>query len=145
MDKDLRHMILIEAYNNPYAMHPNGNKMYQDLEPIKKPEWKWEQIMMDFVSRLPLTPSRKDSVWILEDMHQSCAIDFGGNSDGHLPLAKFVYNNNYQRGILMFSFEAVYGRKCRTPLCWFNMEKERNLGADLVHEIKDKAKLFMSG
>ncbi|KAA3460471.1 reverse transcriptase [Gossypium australe] len=76
MPKDfgLRQMILWEAHSSPYAMHPGGSKMYQDLreqywllQPVKIPLWKWERITMDFVSGLPLTPTRKDSVWVIVD------------------------------------------------------------------------------
>ncbi|XP_016730287.1 uncharacterized protein [Gossypium hirsutum] len=42
----------------------------------------------------------------------------------------------------MALFEALYCRKCMTPLCWSNMEEKRNLGPDLVHEIEDKVKLI---
>ncbi|XP_016731190.1 uncharacterized protein [Gossypium hirsutum] len=75
-------------------------------------------------------------------MLRSCAIDFGGNWDQHFSLAEFVYNNSYQRSIQMSPFKALYGRKCRTPLCWSDMEEKRNLGLDLVHEIEDMVKLI---
>ncbi|XP_016751675.1 uncharacterized protein [Gossypium hirsutum] len=78
-------------------------------------------------------------------MFQSCAIDFGGNWDLHFPLAEFMYKNNYQKSIQRAPFEALYGKKCRTPLCWFDMEEKRNLGPDLVCEVEDKVgnKVFL--
>ncbi|KAA3465739.1 reverse transcriptase [Gossypium australe] len=81
-------------------------------------------------------------LWILEDMLRSCAIDFGGNWDCHLSLPEFAYNNSYQKSIQMALFEALYGKKCKTLLCWSDMEEKRNLGPDLVREIKDKEKLI---
>ncbi|KAG8498858.1 hypothetical protein CXB51_005230 [Gossypium anomalum] len=70
--------ILKEAHGGLCAMHPGGNKLYHDLrelywwpglkrEPVKIPLWKWERVTMDFVSRLPLTPMKKDSVWVIVD------------------------------------------------------------------------------
>ncbi|XP_016690827.1 uncharacterized protein [Gossypium hirsutum] len=74
-------------------------------------------------------------------MLRSCVIDFGGNWDNYLPLAKFVYNNSYQKIIQMEPFEALHGWRCKTPLCWSNMEKKRNLGPELVREVEDKERL----
>ena len=56
-------------------------------------------------------------IQILEDMLRSCAIDYEGSWDRHVPLAEFVYNNSFQSSIGMAPYEALYGRKCRTPLC----------------------------
>ncbi|WRX25666.1 Reverse transcriptase domain - like 10 [Theobroma cacao] len=173
------------------------------LQPLPIPEWKWERIIMDFISGLPRTPKGNDGIWvivdrltksahflairtrmslekltelyveqivrlhgvlvsivsdrdsrfvakfweslhkalgtrlnfstayhpqtdgqserinqILEDMLRACVMDFGGSWDRHLLWAKFAYNNNYQSSIQMAPFEALYGRKCRSPLCW---------------------------
>ncbi|GJW83311.1 putative reverse transcriptase domain-containing protein [Tanacetum coccineum] len=51
-------------------------------------------------------------------MLRACAIDFGGNWDTHLPLVEFSYNNSYHTRVKCASFEALYGRKCRTPIAW---------------------------
>jgi transposase InsO family protein len=61
---------------------------------------------------------------ILEDMLRACALDFGGSWEEHLPLAKFSYNNSYQSSIQMAPFEALYGRKCRSPICSAGMKWE---------------------
>ncbi|KAD3337351.1 hypothetical protein E3N88_32871 [Mikania micrantha] len=52
------------------------------------------------------------------DMLRACVIDFGGSWDSHLPLVEFSYNNSYHASIGMAPFEALYGRKCRSPICW---------------------------
>jgi transposase InsO family protein len=52
----------------------------------------------------------------LEDMLRACAIEYGKNWDTCLSLAKFAYNNSYQSSLKMAPFEALYGRRCRTPL-----------------------------
>ncbi|KAI3708736.1 hypothetical protein L2E82_38151 [Cichorium intybus] len=51
-------------------------------------------------------------------MLRACVIDFGKAWDTHLPLIEFSYNNSYHTSIKAAPFEALYGRKCRSPLCW---------------------------
>ncbi|OMO50351.1 reverse transcriptase [Corchorus capsularis] len=58
------------------------------------------------------------TIQILEDMLRACAIDMKGAWDDHLPLVEFAYNNSYQASIQMAPYEALYGRKCRSPVCW---------------------------
>jgi len=55
----------------------------------------------------------------LEDLLRVCVLEQGGTWDSHLPLIEFTYNNSYHSSIGMAPFEALYGRRCRTPLCWF--------------------------
>ena len=62
---------------------------------------------------------------ILEDMLRACVLDFGGSWDEHLALAEFSYNNSYQSSIQMAPFEALYGRKCRSPICWFEVGESK--------------------
>ncbi|GKA83864.1 putative reverse transcriptase domain-containing protein [Tanacetum coccineum] len=54
----------------------------------------------------------------LEDMLRACVIDFGKGWVNHLPLVEFSYNNSYHASIKAVPFEALYGRKCRSPICW---------------------------
>jgi hypothetical protein len=66
----------------------------------------------------PQTDGQSERViQILEDLLRACALEFGGNWEEHLSLVEFTYNNSYQTTIRMASFEALYGRKCRKPLC----------------------------
>ncbi|GJT07149.1 putative reverse transcriptase domain-containing protein [Tanacetum coccineum] len=51
-------------------------------------------------------------------MLRACIIDFGGSWDTHLPLVEFSYSNRYHASIKRASFEALYGRKCRSPVMW---------------------------
>jgi hypothetical protein len=55
---------------------------------------------------------------ILEDMLQACVLNYGTDWEKSLPHAEFSYNNSYQASLQMSPFEALYGRKCRTPLMW---------------------------
>ena len=57
-------------------------------------------------------------IQVLEDMLQGCVLDFLGSWDRYIPLIEFTYNNSYQTSIGMTPYEALYGRKCRTPVCW---------------------------
>ena len=50
----------------------------------------------------------------------------------HLPLIEFAYNNNHQGSIGMAPYEALYGRKCQSPLCWFEPGEQSLLGPDLM-------------
>ena len=65
-----------------------------------------------------------------------------GSWEKWLPLAKFSYNNSYQESIKMAPFEALYGRKCRTPLNWIDLVKEGIMGLTLSKKLKNKFELF---
>nr|GEZ19033.1 putative reverse transcriptase domain-containing protein [Tanacetum cinerariifolium] len=58
------------------------------------------------------------TIQTLKDMLRACAIDFGKGWEKHLPLVEFSYNNSYHDSIKVDPFEALYGRKCRSPVCW---------------------------
>ena len=61
--------------------------------------------------------------------------------DTHLALMEFAYNNNYQASIKMAPFEALYGRKCRTPVCWDEVGERRLVGPELVQITSEKVKV----
>ncbi|GKB93762.1 reverse transcriptase domain-containing protein [Tanacetum coccineum] len=58
------------------------------------------------------------TIQTLEDMLRACVIDFRKGWEKHLPLVEFSYNNNYHASIKAEPFEALYGRKCRSPVYW---------------------------
>jgi IS30 family transposase len=101
---EIKELILKEAHETPYSIHPGSTKMYMDLkelfwwnnmkreiakfvsechtcqrvkaehqspaglmQPLSIPEWKWEEIGMDFITGLPLTPKKKDMIWVIVD------------------------------------------------------------------------------
>ena len=68
----------------------------------------------------------------LEDMLRACVIDFKGSWDHHLPLIEFAYNNSYYSSIQMTPYEALYGRKCRSPVGWFEVGEAALIGPDSV-------------
>ncbi|GJW60777.1 reverse transcriptase domain-containing protein [Tanacetum coccineum] len=165
------------------------------LQQPEIPEWKWENITMDFISKLPRTSKRlarlyineivarhgvpvsiisdrdsyftsrfwqslqkalgtrldlstayhpetdgqsKRTIQTLEDMLRACAIDFGDNWDTHLPLVEFSYNNSYHTSVKCAPFEALYGRKCRTPIAWAEARESKLFGPKTIQETTDK-------
>ncbi|KAA0067940.1 pol protein [Cucumis melo var. makuwa] len=69
---------------------------------------------------------------VLEDMLQACVLEFSGSWDSHLHLMEFAYNNSYQATIGMAPFEALYGKCCRSPVCWGEVGEQRMLRPELV-------------
>ncbi|KAJ9566027.1 hypothetical protein OSB04_001993 [Centaurea solstitialis] len=261
--EQLRKMIMDEAHQSRYSIHPGSDKMYKGLKEhywwsgMKKdiatyvskcltcakvkaehqkpsgllqqpeiPEWKWEQISMDFVTKLPKTKKGHDTIWVivdrltksahflpiketysidklaqlyvdeivmrhgvpisiisdsdsrftsrfwqslqatlgtrvdlstayhpqtngqtkrtiqtLEDMLRACVLEFGGSWDDHLPLVEFSYNNSYHASIQCAPYEALYGRKCRSPLNWLEVGENQLFRPDVVQETTDKIKM----
>ncbi|GJY38835.1 putative reverse transcriptase domain-containing protein [Tanacetum coccineum] len=78
------------------------------------------------------------TIQTLEDMLRACVIDFGGSWNIHLPLAEFFYNNSYHSSNRCAPFEALYGRKCRSPVLWAEIGDSRLIGPDMVQETTDK-------
>jgi hypothetical protein len=75
---------------------------------------------------------------ILEDMLRACVLEFPQKWDDCLPLAEFSYNNSYQESIKMAPFEALYGRRCCTPLNWSEPSERYFFRPDMVKETKEK-------
>ncbi|GJY68224.1 putative reverse transcriptase domain-containing protein [Tanacetum coccineum] len=178
---DLRSVIMHESHKSKYSIHPGSEKMVKAehqrpsglLVQPEIPEWKWDNITMDFITKLPRSSQGFDTIWVivdrltksahflpirendpldklarsfqkalgmdismstayhpeidgqsertiqtLEDMLRACMIDFGKGWVKHLPLAEFSYNNSYHASIKAAPYEALYGRKCRSPVCW---------------------------
>ena len=67
-------------------------------------------------------------------MLRACILELKGNWDAYLPLAEFAYNNSYQSSIGMAPFEALYGRKCRSPLCWTELSERSITGPEIVDQ-----------
>nr|GEY81792.1 putative reverse transcriptase domain-containing protein [Tanacetum cinerariifolium] len=71
-------------------------------------------------------------------MLRACVIDFGNGWERHLPLVKFSYNNSYHASIKAVPFEALYGQKFRSPVCWAEVEDAQLTGPELIHETTEK-------
>ncbi|GJX91291.1 reverse transcriptase domain-containing protein [Tanacetum coccineum] len=170
------------------------------------PEWKWDNIMMDFITKLPKLSQGFDTIWVimdqltksahflpikeidpldklarlylnrivarhgipasiiyvsmstayhpendgqsertiqtLEDMLRACVIDFSKGWVKHLPLAEFSYNNSYHASIKAAPYEALYGRKCRSLVCWAEVGEAQLAGPELIQETTKKIVLI---
>ncbi|KAA0035618.1 pol protein [Cucumis melo var. makuwa] len=94
------------------------------LQPLSVPRWKWESVSMDFIIEMLVS-------------HRSSGKDFSlywarGSWDSHLHLMEFAYHNSYQATISMAPFEALYGKCCRSFVCWGEVGEQRMLGPELV-------------
>ncbi|GJW64792.1 putative reverse transcriptase domain-containing protein [Tanacetum coccineum] len=78
------------------------------------------------------------TIQTLEDMLRACVLDFRKGWDRHLPLVGFSYNNSYHTSIKVAPFEALYGRKCRSPICWAEVGDSQLTGPEIIHETTEK-------
>ncbi|GJZ76678.1 retrovirus-related pol polyprotein from transposon TNT 1-94 [Tanacetum coccineum] len=83
----------------------------------------------------PETDGRSErTIQTLQYMLRACIIDFGKGWERHLPLVEFSYNNSYYVSIKAAPFEALYGRKCRSPVCWAEVGDVQLTGPEIIHE-----------
>ncbi|KAJ9548812.1 hypothetical protein OSB04_021355 [Centaurea solstitialis] len=221
MKKDVAYFV--ERCMTCLQVKSEHQRPYGKLQPLEVPQWKWDHITMDFVTKLPRTPKGFDAIWVivdrlsksahflpinetysldklarlyvneivtrhgiplsivsdrdsrftssfwksfqrvmgselkfstayhpqtdgqsertiqtLEDMLRACAIDFSGSWEVHLPLIEFAYNNSYHASIQAAPYEVLYGRKCRTPLCWNEVGEKQLAGPEIVQATSEK-------
>ncbi|GJX78589.1 putative reverse transcriptase domain-containing protein [Tanacetum coccineum] len=98
----------------------------------EKNSFSWNVIISGFFKAGKLDMARK----------RGCVIDFSGSWDTHLPLAEFSYNNSYHLSVRCAPFEALYGRKCRSPILWAEIRENRLVGPELVQETTNKVILI---
>nr|GFA99285.1 reverse transcriptase domain-containing protein [Tanacetum cinerariifolium] len=135
-----RDMIMQESQKFKYSIHPGSDKMYQDLNKLY---W-WPNMKVDIVTfvrkcltcaKHPKTDGQsKRTIQTPEDMLRACVIDFSNSWDRHLPLVEFSYNNSYHTSIKAAPFEALYGRKCRSPVRWSEVRDSQLTGPELIRE-----------
>ena len=82
------------------------------------------------------------TIQVLEDMMRACVLYHQGSWEEHLPLLEFVYNNSYQASIQMEPYESLYGRPCRSPLCWTEVGESSITGPDLIRDTSEKVSLI---
>nr|GEW85278.1 putative reverse transcriptase domain-containing protein [Tanacetum cinerariifolium] len=78
------------------------------------------------------------TIQTIKDMLRACVIYFGKIWEKHLPLVEFSYNNSYHASIKVAPFEALYGRKCRSPVCWAEVGDVQLTGPEIIHETTEK-------
>jgi hypothetical protein len=117
---------------------------------MEYPRQFWEHLQASLGTKLirssayhPQTDGQSERVnQILEDMLRSCVIHYDKSWDKCLPLAEFSYNNSYQASLKMAPFEALYGRRCQTPLSWSQTGERKIFGPDLVIEAEEKVRVI---
>ncbi|GJX56785.1 putative reverse transcriptase domain-containing protein [Tanacetum coccineum] len=78
------------------------------------------------------------TIQTLEDMLRACVIDFASSWDHHLPLVEFSYNDSYHASIKAAPYEALYGRKCRSPVCWSEVGDRQLTCLELIRVTTEK-------
>ena len=78
------------------------------------------------------------TIQILEDKLRAFFLDLKGCWEEHLPLVEFTYNNSYHASIQMAPYEALYGRPCRSPICWTKVGQSSITGPDLIRDNSEK-------
>nr|GEV67004.1 hypothetical protein [Tanacetum cinerariifolium] len=160
----VRTILMDETHKTRYSVHLGADKMYHD---IRNMYW-WPGMKRDvaiYVSKCltcsktvqkalgtrldmstayhPQTDGQSEHmIQTLEDMLKACVIDFGGSWDVHLSLDDFSYKNSYHSSIRCAPFEALYGRKCRSPVLWAEIGESSLIGPKLIQETTDKVVLI---
>ena len=83
-----------------------------------------------------------DYIQALEDILGACVLDHKGSWGEHLPLVEFAHNNSYQASIQMAPYEALYGRLCRSPICWTEVGESSIIGPYLIRDTSEKVSLI---
>nr|GEU36561.1 reverse transcriptase domain-containing protein [Tanacetum cinerariifolium] len=101
------------------------------------PEWKWDNIIMDFIPKLPKSPQGFDTIWVIVDRLTKSAhlLPIREND----PLDKLA---SYHASIKAAPYEALYGRKCRSPVCWAKVGEAQLTGPELIQETTEKIVLI---
>nr|GFA09483.1 putative reverse transcriptase domain-containing protein [Tanacetum cinerariifolium] len=96
------------------------------------------QLDMSTVYHLETDGQSERTIQILKDMLRACVIDFGKGWEKHLPLIEFSYNNSHHASIKEAPFEALYGQKCRSPVCWAEVGDVQLTRQEIIHETTEK-------
>ncbi|GJT98326.1 putative reverse transcriptase domain-containing protein [Tanacetum coccineum] len=96
------------------------------------------QLDMSITYHLQTDDQSERTIQTLEDMLRTCVLNFGKSWDKNLPLVEFLYNNGYHTSIKVAPFEALYGRKCRSPICGAEVRDSQLTGPEIIHETTEK-------
>ena len=110
----------------------------------------WKELQSALGTRLnfstafsPQTDGQSERViQVLEYILRGCVLDFLVSWDRYISLIEFSYNNSYQSSIGMAPYEALYCRKCRTPICWTKLNEHKVIGPDLVKETEENVQII---
>ncbi|GJU18797.1 putative reverse transcriptase domain-containing protein [Tanacetum coccineum] len=150
----LRDLIMHESHKSKYSIHPGSDKMYQDLKklywwPNMKAEITtyWEKITIDFVTGLPRTSSGYDSIWVIVDRLTKSAHFLPMKKTDSMEKLTQLYLKEiicrhgvpvYHVSINAAPFKALYGRKCRSPICWIEVGDSQLTRPELIRETTKK-------
>ncbi|GKD78330.1 putative reverse transcriptase domain-containing protein, partial [Tanacetum coccineum] len=171
---DLRTLIMHESYKSKYSIHPGSDKMYQDLKKLillvqpEIPQWTWQNIMMEFVTKFLKMATGQDTIWVIVDHFIKSAHFLPMGEDDTLEKLTRQYlkeslhkalgtrldmsiayhpqtDGQSKRTIQTLEdiikaepFEALYGRKCRSPICWAEVGDSQLTGLKIIHEKTEK-------
>ncbi|WVZ89252.1 hypothetical protein U9M48_035678, partial [Paspalum notatum var. saurae] len=147
----IRKLILSEAHNTAYSIHLGSTKMYCDL---KERFWWYgmKYAVAEYVAicdtcqrvkahQRPTDGQTERTNQILEDMLRAYAIQYGTSWDKCLPYTEFSYNNSYQASLKKSSFEALYGKRCRTPLFWNQTGEKQVFEPDIIQDVEQQLRI----
>ncbi|XP_028096592.1 probable leucine-rich repeat receptor-like protein kinase At5g49770 [Camellia sinensis] len=107
-----------------WVIHPDGSLRHQGRlfvpsdELLREKEALGTELCFSTTFHSQTDGQSERTIQTLEDMLRACAMDFQESWERQLPLIEFAYNNSFQASICMAPFEALYGRPCRSPICW---------------------------
>ncbi|GKD35681.1 putative reverse transcriptase domain-containing protein [Tanacetum coccineum] len=106
------------------------------------PVWRWENITMDFITKLPKTSTGQDTIWVIVDrLTKSAHLLPMRENDSMEKLTRQYLKEvvtSYLTSIKAAPFEEFYGRKCRSPVCWAEVGDAQLTGPEIVHETTKK-------
>ncbi|XP_070010329.1 uncharacterized protein [Nicotiana sylvestris] len=132
----LRERIMEETHTS----RPRGSVHSQLLKKFQQGLGTQVNLSTTFHPQIDVQAER--TIQMLEDMLRACTLDFKGSWDDYLPLIEFAYNNSFHASIQMAPFEALHGRRCRSPIGWFEVGETELIGLDLVHQDMEKVKII---
>ncbi|GKD94884.1 putative reverse transcriptase domain-containing protein [Tanacetum coccineum] len=149
MEKRRKHFAALRAQekrNRPPTKTQKRNQMSIYLKHIHFTARFWQSLQSALSTQLdmntayhPETDRQSErTIQTLEDMLRACVIDFRKGWEKHLPLVEFSYNNSYHASIKATPFEALYGRKCISPICWAKVGYVQLTGPEIIHETTEK-------
>nr|GEU50176.1 hypothetical protein [Tanacetum cinerariifolium] len=135
---NLRTLIMDEAHTTKYSIHPEADKMYNDLRDLY---W-WPGMKNDislYVSNcLTCFKVKTKNPQDCFNSQRAYAINFGGNWDTHISLVEFSYNNSHHSSMKCAPFEALQRRKYRMPIAWAEVGERKLIGPKIIQETTDK-------